>query len=329
MAVTVGGMLAYYVTGRLEGERWSLFDCLYMTVITISTVGYTETLPSIHQSRVALTVTMVLIFLGSGTLLYFVSNLTAIFVEGDLGGILRRRAMDRAIDELTGHTIVCGAGKTGAYVALEFAAIGEPFVVIDTEQSHVDELGEALGREVLAVLGDATDDAVLERAGIGRARGVIAALADDKSNVYVTISARALSAQARIVAKAVDVGSEAKLKRAGADAVVSPNVIGGLRLVSEMVRPRAVHFLDRMLHHREGEQLRIEEVRIPEGSALEGERLARAGIRELGVLVIAVQEADGTYIYNPGGDLSLQTGASLIVLAAPEAVANLRRKVRE
>ncbi len=322
--VVLSGTTSYYVVG--DG-RWSVFDCLYMTVITLSTVGFGEVLPGMHDMVEARAVTLGLIILGSGTLLYFISNLTAWIIEGDLGGILRRRRMHSLIAKLENHVIVCGAGTTGVHIVRELDAIGTPFVVIELKEERLHDLEEELDRELLHVIGDATDDHVLERAGIEKARGVIASLSHDKDNLFVTITARALNPDARIVAKSVEESTEAKLRRAGADTVVSPNLIGGMRLVSEMVRPQAIAFLDRMLRDRDGRRIRIEEIAIPEGSSLIGKTLAETTIRDTGALVIAVHQPNEDYIYNPGPDLEMQVGAALIVLAEAEAVERLRRQL--
>ncbi len=317
--VVVVGSTLYYQLG--EG-RWAFFDCVYMTVITLSTVGFGETLEGMNDVPEARLVTLLLIVAGSGTLLYLVSTVTAMIVEGDLQGMLRAQRMQRRIDTLEDHIVVCGVGNTGEHVVKELLDVGETFVIIDANAQRVQLLGQDLGQELLHVVGDATDDHSLTAAGIARAKGVIAALHDDKDNLFVTISARHLNPRARIVAKAVEASTEPKLARAGADAVVSPNFMGGLRLVSEMIRPAAVQFLDRML--RTDRQLRIEDVVIPRDSNLVGHTLADAAIRETGALVLAVQQPnDGEYIYNPQGDLRLEPGAALIVIALQEDLARL------
>lgn len=320
--VVVLGATLYYHLG--EG-RWTFFDCIYMTVITLSTVGFGETLDGMHDIPEARAVTLVLIVVGSGTLLYFLSNLTALVVEGDLQGILRIRRMQRRIDNLEKHIVVCGAGNTGEHVIRELLDVGAHFVVIDLDPQRIRVLGEDLGAEILHIAGDATDDHSLTGAGVERARGVIAALHDDKDNLFVTISARHLNKNARIVAKAVESSTIPKLQRAGADAIVSPNQIGGLRLVSEMIRPTAMEFLDRLL--KDDRKLRIEDVRIPDVSNLVGHTLAEAEIRATGALVIAVRKPDGTFIYNPQGGERLEAGSSLIVIAHTEDVRRLRERL--
>ncbi|MEO0325618.1 MAG: potassium channel protein [Myxococcota bacterium] len=324
-ALALTGVLAlgstlYYQLG--EG-RWSFFDCFYMTVITLSTVGFGETLEGMNDVPEARLVTLLLIVAGSGTLLYLVSTVTAMIVEGDLQGMLRAQRMQQRIDKLEAHIVVCGVGNTGEHVVKELLEVGEPFVIIEANAQRVQLLAQDLGQELLHVVGDATDDHSLTAAGIARAKGVIAALHDDKDNLFVTISARHLNPSARIVAKAVEASTEPKLARAGADAIVSPNFMGGLRLVSEMIRPAAVQFLDRML--RTDRSLRIEDVVIPEGSNLVGHTLADAAIRETGALVLAVQQPNGgEYIYNPQGDLRLEAGGTLIVIAPQEDLARLQ-----
>lgn len=316
--VVVLGALAYFHIGH---GRWTFFDCVYMTVITLSTVGFGETLDGMNEVPEARAVTMVLIVIGSGTLLYFLSNLTALVVEGDLQGILRSRRMQKKIDQLEKHIVVCGAGSTGEHVIGELIDAGVEFVVIDQDEERIRVLGEDLGAVILHVTGDATDDHSLERAGVERARGVIAALHTDKDNLFVVISVRHLNPKARIVAKAIDATTTPKLRRAGAHAIVSPNYIGGLRLVSEMIRPQAVDFLDRLL--REDNKLRIEDVAIPEGSNLVGHTLAECMIRKTGALVLAIRKG-GNYIYNPGPDVVLEAGSHLIVIAPSTSMSGLR-----
>jgi voltage-gated potassium channel len=323
-AVVLVGATAYYSVG--EG-RWSWFDCFYMTIITLSTVGFAETLEGMNEMPEARGVTISLIVLGSGTLLYFISSLTALIVEGDLQGVLRRRSMQRAIEKLSKHVIVCGIGTTGRHIATELGAVGVPFVVVDRNRERLDELCEEFDDGLLYVVGDATDDHILQLAGIERARGVISALNDDKANLFVTISARALNPSARIVAKSIEPSTEAKLRRAGADSVVAPNYIGGVRLFSEMVSPKAAAFLDRIVQFGSGISVGLEAIDVPPESPLVGQRLSETEIREAGALVVAVHRSDGDYIYNPGSEHLLEAGDSLIVLADSEDIAALRQTV--
>ena len=328
LVVLVGGS-GYALLG--EG-RWSLEEVFYFTIITLSTVGFGETLPEMDHVPYARLWTIVMIFSGSGTLLYFVSTLTAFIVESDIQGAIRRNRMQKRIDGLEGHYIVCGGGSTGIHVVEELIGTHHRFVVVDRDEDRLVNLAERLGTRFLYVEGDATADETLAQAGIDRAAGVIAALTDDKDNLYVTLTAyqlerdRADRGQFRIVAKAVDPTARAKLLAAGATRVVSPSQIGGMRMVSEMIRPAVVEFLDLMLRDPE-KNLRIEEVAIPEGSSLIGARLRDTAIRErTRAMVIAVKKPGDPpdYTYNPGPDLVLERGMILIVLAESAEMNTLR-----
>jgi len=241
--VVVGGTLGYRYIG--DGV-WSWGECLYMTIITLSTVGYAETLRGMNEQPFAREFTLLLIVFGSGTLLYFISSLTAFFVEGQFRGVLRRNRMRRAIEDLQHHIVVCGVGTTGEHIVKELAAAKLPFVAVDTDEERLGRIQEEIGPGFLFVLGDATEDPVLEEAGVTRARAIIAALHEDKDNLFVVISARALNANARIVSRAAENSSLAKLERAGANAVVSPNRMGGIRLVNEVLRPHVVQLFDQL-----------------------------------------------------------------------------------
>lgn len=319
VVVVLVGATGYHYLG--EG-KWGWLDCLYMTVITLSTVGYAETLPGMRELDAALFWTMALIVLGSGTLLYFVSSLTALIIEGDIGGYLRRRRMSRRIEDLNDHIVVCGTGSTGMWVVQELVATHTPFVAVDQEESRILRLTHELGMFPY-VVGDATVDTTLEEAGIVRAKGVVSALPDDKDNIFVAITARALNPAARIVSKSVEPGADSKLRRAGADSAVSPNYIGGMRLASEMIRPSVVEFLDRMLRDRD-KKLRIEEIDVADDSPLVGKTLAAASIRDRSQGLVVAARKDDEYVYNPGGDLVIQPGMTLIVIADTQGIQSLR-----
>jgi voltage-gated potassium channel len=244
--------------------------------------------------------------------------------------------MQKRIDALTGHYIVCGVGSTGIHIVEELINSHQPFVAVDRDEERLAELEQRYRSQSFCyVQGDATDDDTLVRAGIARAKGVIAALTDDKENLFITLSAyqlerdRAARGEFRIVAKAVDPTTRPKLLAAGAHCVVSPNQIGGMRMVSEMIRPAVVEFLDLMLRDPK-KKLRIEEVEIPESSRLVGVRLKDSAIRSAtNVLVIAVKypENPPRYEYNPGPDLVLKARMILIVLAETPEMNRLREGV--
>jgi voltage-gated potassium channel len=325
-AVVLVGTSGYHYIGS---GAWSYSDCLYMTMITLSTVGFGEVLHGMQDIAAARIWTLVLIVLGSGSLVFFVSSLTAFIVEGDIQGVIRRRRMQKQIDALTGHIVVVGAGATGIHVIEELSATQTPFVVIDTSDERLHRAAEERVPGMLYVHGDATDDHVLEQAGIGRARGLAATLPDDKDNVFVSITARALNGNLRIVSKMTEDSAESKLKRAGANATVSPSQIGGMRMASELVRPSVVQFLDKMLRDKQ-QALRVEEVAIPETSSLVGARLRETTIRDHSkVLVLAVHHQDGTYTYNPGPDYAIERGATLVVLCQRDEVQLLRQGIAD
>lgn len=324
------GVVAAGATGfhALGDGRWGWADCVYFTVITLSTVGFGETLPGFHDVEYTRLWTVLLIVLGSGTLLYFISTLTAFIVEGDLGGALRRNRMRQLLTKLEGHTIVCGAGTTGIHVIEELIHTHTPFCVIDVSEHRLTELADRFGADkFLYVVGDAADDDVLHAAGVERAKCVVAALHEDKDNLFVTVTVSALNPKIRIVAKAVEVSARAKLMRAGAKSVVSPTQIGGMRLASEAIRPMVTEFLDLMLRDPK-KNLRIEEVLIPEKSTLVGAQLKDTNIRQATkAMVIAIRGTDGSYEYNPEPTFRLTKESTLIVLAETVEMTKLRQGI--
>jgi voltage-gated potassium channel len=318
------GSLGYYLLG--DG-RWDFSSCLYMTVITLTTVGFGEVLPNFDHVDHVRGFTVVLIVFGMGTFLYFASTLTAVIIEGDLRAAMRRTRMRKQIAKLQDHFIVCGLGSTGGHIVEELVATKRPVLGIDTNTERLEQLYEEFDSAgFVYIVGDATDDKVLEEANIGQARGLVSALASDKDNLYVVVSARQANPGARIVARGSDLPILEKLKKAGADTVVSPNYIGGLRMVSEMIRPQVVQFLDVMLRDKK-KVIRIDEVRLSEGSSLHGKKLAEAALRsEEHVTVLAVRDSgQKDYLYNPAGDFELRAGQTLVVLGALDDVDRLRK----
>lgn len=319
----IGATGYWYLAWLQMPGHWSFWDCLYMTAITITTVGYGETL-DLDTVAGGRTWTLALLVFGISANLYVVSSITSFFVESDFGNMRRYRRFRKAMHEIRDHYIVCGVGSTGVNVIAELRAVGEKIVCIDERAEALTELGR---EGVLTLCGDATEDEVLARAGIDRARGVVTTMDDDKTNMFVVVTARQTNARLRIVTKAVSASAIGKLRRAGADAVVSPAFIGGMRLASEMVRPQVVRFLDEMLRDREA-NLRIEEAQVHPAGSLVGSSLRQARLREqTGVLIIAVKNADGDITYVPSGDLVLEPGIVLIAIGEPEDVRKLRHAV--
>jgi voltage-gated potassium channel len=319
--LAVTGGVAYYLLGR---GVWTFSDCIYMAIITISTVGFAELnrMGDVHGAR---PVTIALIVSGIGVIAYFQANLTALLVEGTIGQVLRRNRMRKNIIGLRDHVVVAGAGSTGRHVIEELIATERPFVVIERSREHGERMSqELMNGEMLVVHGDATMDHVLLEAGIERASGVVAALTLDKDNVFVSLSARSLNATARIVAKVVEEESIPKMLKAGANRVVSPAMIGGRRMASELVRPDVTEFLDGMLRDKD-KNLRLEEVTVQAGSPLAGVALKATSIRrDTKALVIAMRPPGGEFTYNPDPATVMEPGWVVIALGEAGSIRKLK-----
>lgn len=310
------GVVGYLIVG---GEGTSLLDAAYMTVITLTTVGYEESI-ELTGNPAGRIFTMALLVLGVGTFLYFFSNVTALLVEGTLDHMFWRARMLRKTRQLSEHTIVCGGGDTGKHVIKELLDTGRSFVLIERSTDRIQELYGQLGQEFLALPGDATEDEALQKAGIETASGVIACISNDRDNLVVTFSARHLNPSVRIVTRCVELTDQAKLRRAGADAVVSPDLVGGMRLVSELVRPTVVSFLDLMLRE-EHKGLRVEQVTVAPNAALADTNVGALRHRKIaGLLVVAVRTVTGTWCYNPDDDMTLMPGVAVVYMGTPATV---------
>jgi voltage-gated potassium channel len=322
--VVIGGGIGYYLIGH---GRWSMHDCVYMTVITVTTVGYGEVLSDMEHVEYARTFTMVLLVFGTGSIVYFASTVTAFIIEGDLRNVLFASRLKKRMKRMKDHVVVCGAGSTGRHVIEELLATGVAVVAIDLRETELREIADKFPRaEYSYLVGDATDDDVVAQTGLERARGLVAALSSDKDNLYLTVSGRQTNAAMRIVARCAELSHVEKIRRSGADAVVSPNYIGGMRLVSELLRPAVVRFLDDMLRDRSA-TYRIEEVQLGDGVTALGATLRDARVRErFGMTVLAVRATDNqSWVYNPDADEKLGPGMTLVVLGSAEQVAELRR----
>jgi voltage-gated potassium channel len=317
-----GGSLGYYLIGQ---GRWQFDDCLYMTAISLTTVGYGEII-DVGAVPGARLYTVLLIILGMGVIVYFASTVMAFIVEGELKQYFGRKKMDKEIGRLKNHVIICGAGATGACALKEMQATRTPFVVIDASEENIKKM---MGSEETGpfpyIIGDASADHVLVQAGIENARGLIAALPEDKDNLFAVISARQLNPRLRIVSRGIEPTITEKLRRVGADAVVSPNRLGGMRMASEMIRPHAVEFLELMLRDTEVSR-RVEEVQIGPGSPLAGKTCGQADIRShADVLVMAAKKPSGEYTHNPRPEFLLEQGTVLIVMGTVDEMHKLRK----
>jgi voltage-gated potassium channel len=302
----------------LGGPEWTLLDSVYMTAITIGTIGYGET-HDLSANPGARAFTTVYIFLCLGTIAYAVSSITAFVVEGELKNILGRRRMEKDIQRLSNHYIVCGSDETAHTIVQEMLLTKKAFVVVEPDRSRLDRLA-ALGAFPY-VQGDAAEDSVLEKAGLDRARGLIACLPTDEANLFVTIGARSLHPQIRIVAKAIDPSSNKKMLKAGADSVISPTFIGGMRMVSEMIRPAVTTFLDMMLREKD-RVLRFDEHTVPPGSPLAGRTIGEARLGErTGALLVALRKGGAKdFLFNPNPSIVLAEDDVLVFIATPEMI---------
>jgi voltage-gated potassium channel len=310
--VTIGGTLGYAIL-----EHWSLFDSLYMTVITVGTVGFMEVHPLDTAGRVF---TILLVMAGVGALAFAFGQFVEFLLEGHLTNMLEVRRMDKRLSELSGHVILAGLGRVGSVIAHAIADEGAMFVVIDSDP----DVGRVAAQAGWVVVeGDATEEATLLRAGVERAGSVVTALSGDAENLFVTISARALNPEAFIVARSEHQSTEAKLVKAGANRVITPNVIGGRRMASMVLHPTVNDYLD-LVSGNQGVEFRLQEIELTKRSAYIGKSLAEAHIREAtGAQVVAILSADGTVDANPAATTVLTTGQRLVVLGSAEQVAAL------
>lgn len=318
--VFVIGVIGFQLIG---GSEHSLIDSIYMTMITLSTVGYGEVIDlSIHpQARLFATV---FIFLCLGTIAFAVSSITSFIIEGELKNILGRKKMEKKIAKLKDHFIVCGSDETAMTVIQELLLTQREFVVVEALQERIEKL--AGQSDILFIHGDPSEDDILVAAGIKKAQGILLALPTDEANLFVTITARSLNSDIRIVTKGTDVKSHKKIRTAGADAVISPSFIGGMRMVSEMVRPQVVGFLDLMLRERD-KVYRFEEVKVQEGSGLVGKAMHSCAVKEkTGALIVGIKRAaTGEFDFNPGRESQILADDVLVCMGSPDMVQKLER----
>jgi voltage-gated potassium channel len=311
LAVTIIGTVGFKIIDPSAG--W--VRAFFMTAITLTTVGYGhEVAVDTDGARIF---TAALILVGMGGVVYFVSTGTAFILEGQLGHVFRRRRMQRDLSALTSHIIVCGAGPSARYAAAELSSVERAVVLVAPEQEDADRAKAELSG-VYIVLGNPTDEATLMAAGIERAAGLVACTDSDNENVVVTLTARQINPKVRIVSRLEDVDHEKKIRKVGANSVVSPDFIGGLRMASELIRPTVVTFLDTMLRDRDL-NLRIDEILIPASSAAVGKALNELGLGNVPeILLLAVRTPDGQWQYNPPRTRVVTAGVVLIFLGSPK-----------
>lgn len=298
-------------------EGWSPLDAFYMTAITVSTVGYGETRPLGRAGRIF---TIILIYCGVGSFFYILTQLTQAVVEGKVRQLMGRRTLKRDIRSLKDHYIICGYGRIGSLVVKLIKEQGLPVVVLDSSEEvtrHLEDEG------ILYVLGSATEDESLVDAGIERAKGLVATVSSDADNVYIVLSARGMRPDLFIIARATEPGTERKLKRAGADKVVSPYFIGARRIAQTVIRPSVADFVE-LTFHGSDMALQMEELKVGQGTELAGLSLKDSGIRQkLDLIIMAVKKADGQMIFNPQANTVIEVGDTLIALGRRDSMREL------
>lgn len=299
-------VVAFGTTGYMVIEQWNFLDSIYMTVITLTTVGFKE----IHDlSFSGKLFTIILIIGGVGTVLYALSTGAKLVIEGELVEIFGRKRLEKKIKELKDHYIICGYGRMGRIICRELKSHNMRFIAIERNPDIFRE-----EEDILIFEGDATKDEVLKKVGIEKARGLVSVLSTDAENLYVVLSARGMNPDLLIVARAGEEGSEQKLLRAGADRVVSPYHIGGLRMAHTVLKPAVVDFIE--FATKSGNiDLQMEEITIQEGSKLVGLTLDECGFgKELGVIIVAIKRTTGEMKFNPTFRSMVKVGDTLIAI---------------
>ena len=310
--VILGGVAGYMVI-----EGWSMWDSLYMTIITVTTVGYKEIHPLSRQGEAF---TMLLLIGGVATVLYTFSFVMASLVEGGLQERWLKRRHSRMLDELDNHFIICGFGRMGQIIAKTFEAERVPFVVIER---NPERLQMAVDAGYIAVEADASTESVLRRVRLDRARGFIAAVSTDAENVYAVLTARLMRPDLYIIGRAETEDAKVKLVRAGADRVISPYYIGGQHLAQTALRPAVVDFVQ-LATSSDNLELAMEQIRIQSGSALAGQTIVQANLRQrYGVIIVSIKRADGQMEFNPPPDATMRGGDDLVVLGRPDNLRSL------
>lgn len=302
-------------------EGWTVLEALYMTVITLTTVGFGEVRPLSQISRFF---TIGLILLGVGTVAYGLSSLGEYFLAAGVIERLRRQALMRTIEKMSEHTIVCGAGRVGRTAAGTLQEMGQKFVIIDSDPDVVEEMLEG---GLIALEGDSTRDETLQAAGIERAAGILVCTGDDSDNLFIVLSARSLNPDLLIVTRSIDPASESKMRRAGADRVISPYQIGGRQMANVVVRPFVAEFMDHVTLDT-GLELWLEEVAIGENSPIAGKTVVETDMRRrTGVTLVALLRGEEQVMVTPDENTRFAPGDELIVLGTRKQLSDLEEMV--
>lgn len=315
------GLLVLWLTvgtvGYMVIEGWGFLDAVFMTTITLSTVGYGEVHPLSPAGRIF---SILLMGAGLGTVLYAFTRIGQLVIEGELLDIMGMRRMRQQIENLEGHYIVCGYGRTGKPVVEGLVEEGKDVCVVELDPDLGPELRDA---GVLFVIGDATEEETLLQAGLENAEGIMGLLPSDPDNVYLAITAQGVNPAAKVIVRASDEQAEMKMRRVGADEVVSPNKMAGERVLQAALRPTVVEFME-LVTHRQHLHLNLEEVTVADGSVLAGETLGDAELRRrAGAIIVAIKRSSGEMVFNPKPADVIHAGDTLIALGEREDLQQL------
>ena len=312
VVLTLVGMAGFHYI-----ERWTWFDGFYMVVTSFSTIGYQEVHPLSHAGRVF---NVVLILCGVSLVFLFIGSLTQALLEFSLRSFFGRRKMEREIDRLSDHYVICGAGRVGRSAARELARKPAPFLIVEQNEAKLSRLSS----EWLFLIGDATQEQTLRQAHIERARGLVAATTTDATNLYIVLTARSLNPKLKIIARASEEDAEKHLLKAGADSVVSPYNFAGHRIAQTFLRPHVVSFLDTATTHL-GMDLEIGEIQVGANSEFAGKTLGSSHIRqERGVIILAIKRENGMH-FNPAPEDVIEPGDCLIAMGQPAQLRQLEQ----
>jgi voltage-gated potassium channel len=302
-------------------EGWSLADSLYVTVQTLTTVGYGDLPP--HSGRGRLFAVLVML-IGAGGVALALSTIVQSVVQSELISTFGQRRLSKKMSKLKDHYIICGSGRVGSHLIRDLLAANESFVVIENDQQRAAEFSQ---RDVNVLVGDATLEDSLRNVGVEHARGLAACLPNDADNVYVVLTARDLNPNLRIVARAAEEQAEAKLLRAGANHVVAPTIIGGHRMAVALTKPAVSEFMDSITASELG--LGFEQVEVDASSSLVGQELRSTSIRsELDVVIVSIRRQDGQIVFNPAGNATIENGDILIAIGRAESLTKLNHLAR-
>jgi voltage-gated potassium channel len=314
--IAIVGIISFGTAGYVLIEDWTLFDSLYMTIITLTTVGYEEVH---HLSDAGKTFTIFLVLSGVGVIFYALGVAARVILEGEIREILGRKRLSKKIENLKDHYIICGYGRMGSIICKELMHSKSSFVVVEGDS----EIVSTMDADILVLHGDATQDSILQQAGIEKAKGLISVLQSDASNLYVVLSARGLNPKLKIVARAGEEGAEQKLVRAGADKVISPYYLGGLRIAQTLLKPSVVDFIE-FATKSSNIEIQIEEVRVKDGSGFIGQTLDECGLRKkLQVIIVAIKRESGEMEFNPTSTSVIQAGDTLIAMGEQQQLKGL------